>query len=884
MGRTSVNETHTPRAAGAAALNWTRGFWQRARNRAIDVASNPTARVVAGVVVAALLIAFIAGWVATSRMIDRQMSGGLLGARAGVYSAPLIVRVGQPATPEDLVSYLQELGYGSAAEATEGFPGRYAIDGSRLVVEPQGAAPASAFQALAITFANGSIKKIEDAATGKPLKEGLLEPLMLASLGRTREKRITVDYEAIPEHLRGAVIATEDRRFWKHHGVDYVGIARAVRKNVDEGGVVQGGSTITQQLVKNVFLSPERTFTRKLKEAWVAWVLEWKLSKEQIFALYCNEVYLGQSGTYAVHGFAEASRRYFGKDLSTLTLDESALLAGLIHAPNTHSPYKHPDRAKARRDLVLDKMAETGAITREQADAAKQVPIRVVPPTRDSEWLDAPYFNDYVQAYLEEVFDGEVPSSGSFTVNTSLDINLQRAATEVVNAQLAQLDKVFGKKVPAGTVQASLVAVDPKTGQVLAMVGGRDYGKSQFNRTTDALRQPGSVFKPIVYAAALSTGRFTASTPLMDAPQVFKFANGRTYEPGNFGDSYANRELPVRVAFKHSKNVPTVELALRTGLGTIASLAERAGLPRPKEYPSMALGVAEATPLQVAEAYTAFANKGDAVEPTPIASAEGVEVPQPSRRSVFSPAVAAVMTSMMEDVVNGGTGAAVRARGFKGAAAGKTGTSRDGWFAGYTPNLVCVVWVGFDDGSQLGLTGAESALPIWTEFMKRAVAVRPELGGNGFPRPSGLEQATVCDESGQIASIGCPATHTELFVAGTAPAAECYLHSGLYAGSPYVDDLELGDVELPEDVIDDSDVRGADESDDDEREIIEPGTAQPSYRPEPPERPEGDGRRDRDEDDEPAARPDGVQRLRPTRPPARIEVPRAPADENSGET
>lgn len=765
--------------------------WKARVRRTADALRLRIARLVAsrrvrfGVVAVSVLLlgSFAFLWILASRFIDSRLNGEHERNRSGVYAAPLVLRPGQPLQSDDLVTYLEQLGYGSGtADETDGLAGRFSVDGNTVTVEPLDPIVASSggFPAVKVQFSgDAGVEALHDLRTNEEMVECTLEPLAISSAFNTREKRIVVEYDAIPDPLRVAILTTEDRRFWTHQGVDYRGIARAVRENWGETDVAQGGSTITQQVVKNVFLTPERTYTRKIKEAWISFVLEWKLSKVQIFALYCNEVYLGQRGRYAIHGFAEASREYFDKDLSDLTLDESALLAGIIHAPSANSPYRHPDRAKARRDLVLDMMLETGAVTTEQADAAKAAPLVLRPVSSETSWLDCPYFSDYLETYLEEVYGDSRTGLEQSAIYSTIDVNLQRAATRAVAAQTGKLDAVFARSrraIPAGTVQAALVAIDPKTGAVLAMVGGRDYQTSQFNRVTDALRQPGSVFKPFVYAAALTGRKFTPATLVMDAPQIFSFS-GQDYEPENYGKSYANKEIPVRVAFRNSKNVPTVFVAVQTGLEQIAAIAERAGLPRPEPYPSIALGVSEATPLEIAQAYTAFVNGGTTAEATPIAGngvGEGRNLANPT---VFTPAVASVMTDLMEDVVARGTGRGVRARGFKGAVAGKTGTSRDGWFVGYTPNLVCVVWVGFDDNSQLGLTGAESALPIWTDFMKEAVAFRPELGGSKFERAVGVSTASICADSGLRAGSYCPTTFDEVFLAGTEPVLQCELHT-----------------------------------------------------------------------------------------------------------
>ena len=790
-------ETASELPGGVSAPGRMRLFVERLRARLVHLAGDRRARI--GVLVAFVLLmgSFALLWYLSSRYIDARLAVDSRDARSGVFAAPLVLRPGQPLQLDDLVTYLEQLGYGSGStDDTSGLAGRFSVLENTVTLEPLDPAVTGTgdFPAVTVVFSGkAGIEEVRDTRTNRALEACMLEPLMIASTYNTREKRMVVEYDAIPEVLRTAILTTEDRRFWTHRGVDYRGIARAMRENWGETEVAQGGSTITQQVVKNIFLTPERTYTRKIKEAWLSFVLEWKLTKTQIFALYCNEVYLGQRGRYAIHGFAEASREYFDKELSDLTLDESALLAGIIHAPSTNSPYRHPDRAKARRDLVLDMMLETGAITAEQVDAAKAAPLVLRPLSTEASWVDSPYFSDYVQAYLEEVYTDSRASLEHTSIYTTVDVNLQRAATRAVAAHAEKLDAVFARSrraIPPGTVQAALVAINPKTGAVVAMVGGRDYLTSQFNRATDASRQPGSVFKPFVYSAALTGRKYTPATLVMDAPQVFTYGNGQTYEPDNYGQSYANRDIPLRVAFRNSKNVPTVNVAVHTGLDQIAGLAERAGLPRPEPYPSMALGVSEATPLELAQAYSAFVNGGSTVEPTPIASDAATVATRPlGNPIVFTPQVAYVMTSLMEDVVAKGTGRGVRARGFRGAVAGKTGTSRDGWFVGYTPNLVCVVWVGFDDNRQLGLTGAESALPIWTEFMKDAVAFRPDLGGSHFERPSGVSSIEICAESGYRPGEYCLSTYEEVFLAGTEPIVVCETHTNVMDGGPMFDEF-----------------------------------------------------------------------------------------------
>ena len=487
---------------------------------------------------------------------------------------------------------------------------------------------------------------------------------------------------------------------------------------------------------------------------------------------------MGQQAGFSINGFGEASSAYFNKDVTNLTLPESAFLAALIRSPNRYNPYTKIETATARRNQVLDSMAEAGAITQEEAATAKATPLQVVPARGRIDVSDAPYFADYVQNQLGDM----IASNGGaehLRIYTTIDMDLQRAAYAAVTKQMAALDKIQSKRFEPGTLQAALIAMNAKTGEIVAMVGGRDYAKSQLNRATDAFRQPGSVFKPFVYATALNTAFdpiprvITPATTYMDEPKTFTYDN-QEYSPGNFGESYSHEPVTLRDGLVHSLNVVTVEVAMEVTIGRVMNLAAKAGLPKPpRAYPAMALGTSEATPLQIASAYTAFANLGSRTTPIAInriTTGDGVTVAAPTtqKSEVLRPEVAYVMTSFMKDVINRGTASKVRARGLKSVLAGKTGTSRDGWFAGYTPNLVCAVWVGFDDGSQLGLTGANSALPIWSDFMSVALAEHPEWEGD-WEKPAGIEEVEINPKTGKPTVPEDTEKRTEYFINGTGP-------------------------------------------------------------------------------------------------------------------
>jgi penicillin-binding protein 1B len=733
-----------------------------------------------------LVTVFAYYWIVFSARIDNLLKGEVYTRSAGIYAAPKQIHAGQNISQDDLLAYLKRAGYVERGQQGDSGRGRYVIDGATIEIEPgQDSVVDStrAFAPLRVQFAHGgkSIGVITSNGNNQRLDKAQLEPELFSSVtGRERAKRRVIGYNDLPPDLVKAITVTEDRSFFEHHGVNIRGIIRAFLRRYDSDPnspiARQGGSSITQQLVKNLLLSPERTLKRKLAEAYMSVILETRLSKEEIFALYCNQVYLGQQSGFSINGFGEAASAYFNKDVTNLTLPESAFLAGLIRSPNRYNPYHDSDTARARRNQVLESMAETQTITPDQAKQAEAVELKLATAKGRIDLSDAPYFADYVQNQLGDLIAGQ--GADHLRIYTSVDMDLQRAAYAAVTKQLATLDKIEARRVPEGTVQAALVAINAHTGEIVAMIGGRDYSKSQLNRA-EALRQPGSAFKPFVYATALNTAYdpiprvITPATIYKDEPKTFTYDN-QEYSPGNMGDKYSMQPVTLRDAMVHSLNVVTVDVAMEVTIGRVMNLAAKAGLPRVAHaYPAMALGTAEATPLQVASAYTAFAANGTRTTPLSIdriTTGTGTTIAQPTaqKNEVLRPEVAYVMTSFMKDVVNRGTGAPIRARGFKFNVAGKTGTSRDGWFAGYTPDLVCVVWVGFDDGAQLGLTGAASALPIWADFMSAALNTHPEWTGD-WQMPEGVQQADIDPTTGQIAKADTTGKRPELFIGGTLP-------------------------------------------------------------------------------------------------------------------
>ncbi len=723
-----------------------------------------------------------------SEMIDAKLQGNIFVKATGIYAAPVRLHSGMAYRKTDLISYLQSLGYLSERHDSRGY---FSISGNTIELEPSTAAIIDGtykFSKLRIQFSSDGkrITSIQDLDTGKNLSEALIEPELLTSINKEKEKRKIVEFRELPKSLVDSIIAIEDRRFFDHPGIDFRGLFRALWRNVEEGKAHQGGSTITQQLVKNFFLTPERTLKRKLSEAFISVLLETRLSKEQIFQMYCNEIHFGQDGSYSINGVGEAANFYFRKDVANLTLSESAFLAGIIRGPSYYSPYSQPQRAIERRNQVLDALVDAGKIQRSEAELARKSDLKVMPKSASSN-AEAPYFLDFLQTQFAERVEGKEVSQESYRIYSTIDMDLQKAADRAVREGLAQLEKDYSKRYRPGSLQASLIALNARTGEVLAMVGGRDYALSQLNRAVEAKRQPGSVFKPIVYTAALQTAYeetddkiITPASRFLDSKETFLYGNNQTYEPDNFGEKYSDELVTMREALTKSLNVVTVRVAEKAGYWRVAKMAEQFGLPKPQPFPSIALGVSEATPLQIASAYTAFPNLGVRYEPYSIlriTDSNGNTLFQNSPRphQTISPQIAFIITSILQDVIDRGTAARARSMGFTATAAGKTGTSRDGWFAGFTPNLVCVVYVGFDDNSQLGLEGSKAALPIWTQFMKQALARRPDLGGESFPAPkSGLTTLTLDRNTGLIATEDCAEdTYEEYFISGTEPTETC---------------------------------------------------------------------------------------------------------------
>jgi penicillin-binding protein 1B len=608
---------------------------------------------------------------------------------------------------------------------------------------------------------------------------------LLSSLADgTRLVRRWVPLRDVPAPVVSAVLAAEDHRFYDHPGVDPLAIGRALWTNLRHGEVRQGGSTITQQLAKNLYYGRQRTITRKVQDALAALVIERMYDKDQILETYLNEVYLGQIGPVAIHGIGEAAYRYFGKPVGRLTPAEGALLAGMIKGPNTYSPLRDRHLARKRRNEVLRQLRDLGRLSEEEYRTAINSPLTLSP--RIEGLTLGPYFLDYV---LQEVERSQTPGlPPGARIDTTLDPRLQRLAEGAMAKGLARLEsRVPEARTRSQPLQGALVALDVRSGAILAMVGGRDYRASQFNRAVQARRQAGSLLKPFVYLAALEAGAevegrpLTPATLIKDEPLTFD-AGAAAWSPQNYDRQYRG-PVSARAALEQSLNVPAVRLAQALGVRPLIALLERLGLAGPfGEDLSLALGSAGVSLLEMTAAYGALAQGGLYLSPTGL-RAVGLPtgerlLPAPQeRRQAVSPQVAYLTTSLLRGVVDRGTGAQTRALGLTAVLAGKTGTTdeeRDAWFIGYTPDLVIGVWVGFDDGTPLRLTGAQAALPIWVDFARQVIpADSPD-----FPRPSGIAVRMVDPASGLLATADCPESVEEVFIEGTEPEDYCHLHGG----------------------------------------------------------------------------------------------------------
>ena len=766
--------------------------------------------------VPAVILCFVAGYyyVSFARLIDARLHGERVRVLPRVFARPLELRRGQSMTEPQLVDRLNDLGYAERTNLEK--PGEFVIESNAVAIYARGdefkdrvvrvvfqkplppPTPTPRGRKPAPPPKPRPADHVEVLELGmKPADSVRLDaPLLTSLMGADREKRRPVELSAIPERVVQAVLAIEDRRYYDHPGFDPIGIVGALVRNMrGTSTYTAGSSTITQQVVRNVFLpkmfpgmtlqeARAKTPSRKLVEIWSSIVLTQRASKDEILAMYLNDMTLGQRGSFAVVGVPEAARLFFGKDISNVTLAEAATMAGVFQSPSALSPFNNPDRCRDRRNVVLQAMADSGYVAQDVADAAAKEPLVVEQRALEAE---APYFVDYVGQTLTDEYPGlTTTSNDAVDVYTTLDLHLQRIAQDAVRDGLTQIDKLLAGRKKKGKAEAALIAVDPKTGEILAFVGGRSYNQSQYNRVMQSRRQPGSVFKPFVFLTAFEQaadeGRtdITPATMAADEPETFLF-NDQEWTPANYENEY-DGPITYRRALAQSRNLATIHVAEAAGYDHVADLWKKLGVgTTPRPYPSIALGVFEATPFEIATAYTLFPNGGE-IRPlkdilTISKGGKDLEPKKPAALTrVARKETTFLVTNMMRSVMNEGTAAGARGMGFTLDAAGKTGTTndlRDAWFVGFTPELLTVVWVGFDDNQTVGLSGARAALPIWSQFMKAALAGRANVP---FEAPEGISFVDIDPDTGKIAAPACPRVIREAFIPGTEPVQVCELH------------------------------------------------------------------------------------------------------------
>jgi penicillin-binding protein 1B len=732
-------------------------------------------------------------------IVDARLQQPLFATTAKIYAAPREVRPGQKLSLNAIANELRTAGYSAEGAGSASPLGTYSEGAASITVHP-GPQSYHAQDGASIHFNNGIVDSLTDDH-GQALSSYELEPLLVTGLsdGANRTKRRLITYEEIPPNLVQAVLAIEDRQFFEHSGVNFWRLAAAAERDIVSGQKKQGGSTLTMQLARGFFLTPEKRWKRKVIEIAITFQLEHRFNKQQIFTMYANEIPLGQQGSFAINGVGEAAQAYFGKDIKQLNLAQCAMLAGIIQRPSYFNPFRHPERVMERRNLVLDSMVETGAIPKDMAERAKAEPLHLSQVSVDAS--DAPYFVDLVREQLTQKLGDRDFNRDGLHIYTSLDPDLQRVATAAVDNTTAmidaQVDKLYAKhhKGEAENAekaitypQIALVALNPHTGQVLALVGGRSYGNSQLNHAVSA-RPTGSIFKPFVYASAFDTALsgtllpghedlFSPITILSDEQTTYDVGE-QEYTPRNYEGEY-HEEVTARYALMRSLNNATIGLASLVGFDKVAALARSAGIKSVRGTPSMAIGSYDATPLEMAGAYTIFANGGLHLDPWMLASVRSpsgdvITDYSPVSKQILDPRVAYLTTSMLQNVLQGhGTGAGVRNMGFHAPAAGKTGTSHDAWFAGYTSNLLCIVWVGNDDYTDIKIEGAHAAAPVWAEFMKHAVELPQYSDTHEFNAPEGVQIVQIDNTTNLPADPTCETdTYPAAFLDGTVPTASC---------------------------------------------------------------------------------------------------------------
>lgn len=756
---------------------------------------------------------FIGTWWVQHSVIQRIKGRDAVSSSA-IVSRPFVIHVQSPFGLKQFIERLYRLRYDNITKDNETetpkLPGTFLQSANSILVYlrecqlPSGETTQP--QLVEVQFANGRVHSIRNVKYNTALDKVILEPEIISVLDTSERRAVTPKkLNEFPPLLIKAISAIEDERFYYHFGLDIIAIARAVVTNIQSGEIVQGGSTITQQLAKNLFFSNERTLYRKALEAITAILIEAGFTKNQILELYLNEVFLGQEGVVAIHGFGEAAFSFYGKSVSELSLSETATLVGLIQAPSAYSPRRNPKKALKRRNIVLTKLVEQGVITQGELTTAQKTPISVQPMRHAQR--TAPYFSSFVRKELDNYETYWSKAEDTFVIHTDLDVSYQECAEQAVKNGISRIRKDYPRLAKKGdNLQASLISLAVSDGGVRAWVGGVDYATSQFCRISMSARQPGSAFKPIVYLTALdkNLNQYRVARPtslLPDEPLTVEIQGVGEWSPENY-DHQHRGEVTVRQALEHSLNIPTVHLALKVGIPAIQHTAKVLGITQPlPSVASLALGAVEVTPMELATAYRTIAAGGEYIPVRAIRSITSNAFSAPFYQMPFEPEnvcsedAAFVLTNLLQGVINSGTGNIIRQRGFEGPAAGKTGTSndtRDAWFAGYTPSLLAVVWVGLDDNSQLGLTGGQAAAPIWAEYMKCVAPHEPEIE---FLPPAGVVTKDIDKITGLLWRPECGYENriTEVFVAGNEPITMCDTQSD-------TDDTPIIDIQdLPQD-------------------------------------------------------------------------------------
>ncbi|MGH8266725.1 MAG: penicillin-binding protein 1B [Steroidobacteraceae bacterium] len=688
-------------------------------------------------------------------LVTRQFEGRRWTVPAQVYAAPLELYAGLALTAPQLEQELQRLHYRRVEQLDR--PGTYRVSGARLDVALRPARFADETrdaQLLSIFIGPGGVAGLRDA-NGREVPVLRLEPLLIGSIFPSHgEDRIIVTPREVPPLLPAALAAVEDRKFYSHHGVDPAAIARALWVNARAERIEQGGSTLTQQLVRSYFLSTRQTFSRKLREAIMAIALDAHFTKADLMNAYINEIFLGQDGDRAIHGFGLASQFYFGKPLAECDLAEVALLVAVVRGPSYYDPRRHPDRALARRDLVLKELTEQRVVSAQQAGAAARRPLGVTSRPAGAYY---PAYLDFVRRTLRRDYRDQDLTEAGLAIYTSLDPRAQDAAERALERELARLDRA--KQRGTDQLEGAVVITAPQSGDVIAIVGGRDVGYDGFDRALDARRSMGSLVKPFIYLTALESGRYNAATIVQDAPVDVRLANGRHWRPENFTRQVYG-PVPVVRALADSLNLATVGVGLDVGLPKIAATLQSFGLAAaPEQVPAMVLGAVSVTPLEAAQLYNGLANGGfrnplRAVRAVIGADGKALKAFALQVTPVAPPEAVYQLDRMLVQVMNRGTGRSARALLAPDLiVAGKSGTSsdyRDSWFAGFSGSHLTVVWVGYDDDAPTGLTGSAGALPVWAHIMTGL-----NTSSWSAPMPEGLQEIELDYPTGLRVLPGC---------------------------------------------------------------------------------------------------------------------------------